>query len=226
MINWWSVTRCPETHLPDPSRGSPTPIRGLQCWGSRGVCLLSGPQHLPGACISWATVPSWARMVLSGTRGFLGMFLNDCTRHISRSLTHVLGDPSWVVSSLFHVAGIKPFARRLTWVPWEWLLDSYVTLASWSWLETGIQRALHLGRAGTCNLASFPTVHSLLANEEVGFQGIHFYDSCFSEVAGEKNKKNLGDMMSQRHKTLGRKENNEKRHLMTMPLVPLGSCLF
>lgn len=82
-------------------------------------------------------------------------------------------------------------------------------------------------------MTSFSTVHSLLADEEVGFQGIDFCDSCFSEVAGEKNKKKLGDMISPRHKTLGRKENNEKNfvlrqvsHLMTTPLVPFGSCLF
>lgn len=82
-------------------------------------------------------------------------------------------------------------------------------------------------------MTSFPTVHTLLANEEVGFQGNGFCNSCRSEVAGEKNKKNLGDMIPPRHKTLGRKENNEKNfvlpqvsHLMTTPLVPLGSCLF
>lgn len=75
-----------------------------------------------------------------------------------------------------------------------------MTLVPWSWLGAGIQRVLHLGRAGAYNLTSFPTVHSLLANEEVGFQGIHFCDSCLSEVVGEKNKKNLGDILSPRHK--------------------------
>ena len=82
-------------------------------------------------------------------------------------------------------------------------------------------------------MTSFPTVHSLLANEEVGFQGDDFCNACRSEVAGEKNKKNLGDMIPPIHKTLDKKENNEKNfvlpqvsHLMTTPLVPLRSCLF
>lgn len=77
-----------------------------------------------------------------GYPGSLGIFPNECTRHISRPLTHELDDPSWVLSSLLCVySGIKPFAKRLKFLRNGFQI-SYVTPASWARLGIGMQVAL------------------------------------------------------------------------------------
>lgn len=83
----------------------------------------------------WSPSNAWCLYFLSSSAqlaqdgdprypGSLGVFQNECTRHISPSLTHKLGDPSWVFR------GYSGF----------WL--SYGTPASWSKLEAGMQVVL------------------------------------------------------------------------------------